>query len=50
MSPAALRRRRLPDLALADAGGLLPLPLGRRQPLSLDQISGGEDERLMTHD
>ena len=40
MSPAALRRGRLPDLALPDAGRLLPLPLGRRRPLRLDQIPG----------
>ena len=40
MSPAAVGRRRLPDLAVADAGRLLPLPPGGRQPLGLDQISG----------
>ena len=43
MSPAAVGRGRLPDLALADAGRLLPLPPRSREPLGVDQISG-EDE------
>ena len=45
MSPAAVGRGRLPDLALADAGRLLPLPPRSREPLGVDQISG-EDEVL----
>ena len=42
MSPAALGRRRLSDLPLADADRLLPVPLGRGRPLRLDQIPGEE--------
>ena len=45
MSPAAVGRGRLPDLALADAGRLLPLPPRSREPLGVDKISG-EDEVL----
>ena len=40
MSPAALGRRCLSDLPLADADRLLPVPLGRGRPLRVDQIPG----------
>ena len=43
MSPAAVGRGRLPDLALKDAGRLLPLPPRSREPLGVDQISGGNE-------
>ena len=43
MSPAAVGRGRLPDLALADAGRLLPLPPRSREPLGVDQIPGEDD-------